>query len=48
MNGVTERMIRTITEMARAMLLDSQAPIQFWEEAVNTAVYLHQDHRMKV
>jgi hypothetical protein len=35
-------MIRTITEKARAMMIDSQVPIQFWGEAVNTAVYLHQ------
>jgi hypothetical protein len=35
-------MIRTITEKARAMIIDSQAPVQFWGEAVNTAVYLHQ------
>jgi hypothetical protein len=41
-NGVAERMIRTITERARAMILDSQAPLEFWGEAVNTAVYLHQ------
>jgi len=34
-------MICTVTEKARAMI-DSQAPIQFWGEAVNTAVYLHQ------
>jgi len=24
------------------MILDSQAPLEFWGEAVNTAVYLHQ------
>jgi hypothetical protein len=35
-------MIRTITETARAMIIDSQAPVQFRGEAVNTAVYLHQ------
>jgi len=35
-------MIRTITEKVRAMMIDSQPPIQFWGEAVNTAVYLHQ------
>jgi hypothetical protein len=35
-------MICTITEKARAMMIDSQAPIQFWGEAVNTAVCLHQ------
>jgi len=41
-NGVAERMIHTITEKAQAMMIDSQAPIQLWGEAVNTAVYLHQ------
>jgi len=41
-NGVAERMIRTITEKARAMILDSQGPLEFWGEAINTAVYLHQ------
>jgi hypothetical protein len=41
-NGVAERMIRTITEKAWVMIIDSQAPVQFWGEAVNTAVYLHQ------
>jgi hypothetical protein len=35
-------MIRKITEKARAMMIDSQAPIQLWGEAVNTEVYLHQ------
>jgi len=35
-------MIRTITEKAWAMMNDSPAPIQFWGEAGNTAVYLHQ------
>jgi len=41
-NGIAEHMIRTITEKARAKMIDSQAPIQFWGEAVNTAVNLHQ------
>jgi len=41
-NLVAEGMIRTITEQARAMMIDSQAPVQFWGEAINTAVYLHQ------
>jgi hypothetical protein len=41
-NGVAERMVRTITEKARAMIIDSQVPHIFWGEAVNTAVYLHQ------
>ena len=39
-NGVAERMIGVITEKARAMI-DSQAPLEFWGEAVGTAVYLH-------
>jgi hypothetical protein len=41
-NGVTERIIRMITEKARAMIPDSLAPLEFWGEAINTAVYLHQ------
>jgi hypothetical protein len=41
-NGVAEHMIQTITEKARSMTIDSQAPLVFWGEAVNTAVYLHQ------
>jgi len=40
--SVSERKIRTITETALAMMIDSQGPIQFRGEAVNTAVYLHQ------
>jgi len=40
--GVAERMIRTITEKTRPMTIASPAPIQFWGEAVNTTVYLHQ------
>jgi hypothetical protein len=35
-------MILTITENIRSMMIDSQAPLVFWGEAVNTAVYLHQ------
>jgi hypothetical protein len=35
-------MIHTITEKARAMRLDSQAPLEFCREAINPAVYLHQ------
>jgi hypothetical protein len=35
-------MICTITEKRWAMMIDSPAPNQFWGEAVNTAVYLHQ------
>jgi len=41
-NGVAERMIQTITEKARCMMIDCEAPFVFWGEAVNTAVYLHQ------
>jgi len=44
-NGVAERMIRTITEKARPMIVDSQAPLDFRGESNNTAVYLHQPLR---
>jgi len=40
-NGIAERMIGVLTQKARAMMLDSQAPMQFWAEAINTACYLH-------
>jgi hypothetical protein len=40
-NGVSERTIGAITEKARAMIVDSQVPHQFWGEAVMTATYLH-------
>jgi len=41
-NGVAERMIQTSAEKARSMMIDSQAPVVFWGEAVNPAVYIHQ------
>jgi transposase InsO family protein len=40
-NGISERTIGAITEKARAMMIDSQAPHGFWGEAVMTAAYLH-------
>jgi len=40
-NGITESMIGVLTQKARAMMLDSQAHMQFWAEAINTACYLH-------
>jgi len=40
-NGISERMIRTIMERARTILLESQLNDSFWAEAVNTSVYLH-------
>ena len=39
-NGVAEQLNRTLVEMTRAMLLDSQLPQSFWVEAVSTAAYL--------
>jgi hypothetical protein len=39
-NGVSERMNRTIMEHARSMRLHAGLPLQFWVDAVNTAVYL--------
>jgi len=39
-NGIAERANRTIVEMARAMLIESNVPKGLWAEAVNTAVFL--------
>ena len=39
-SGVAERFNRTVTQMARAMLLWAELPHQFWGEAVATANYL--------
>ena len=39
-NGVAERRNRTLMEMARCLLLQSNLPGSFWAEAVNTANYI--------
>lgn len=39
-NGVAERMNRTLVEMALCLLLQSGLSLNFWAEAINTAVYL--------
>ncbi|KAJ9543903.1 hypothetical protein OSB04_023610 [Centaurea solstitialis] len=39
-NGVAERRNRTLIEAARSLLADSNMPITFWAEAVNTACYV--------
>ena len=39
-NGVSERMNRTLVEMVRSMLIESQLPKKFWAEALSTACYL--------
>ena len=38
-NGRAERLNRVINESARAMLIHANLPQQFWEEAVDVAVY---------
>ncbi|CAG9574313.1 unnamed protein product [Danaus chrysippus] len=40
MNGVAERMNRTLTEKARALLIDSQLPKELWGEALRYAIYV--------
>ena len=40
LNGVAERMNKTLTERARSMRLHSGLPKCFWADAVNTAAYL--------
>ena len=39
-NGVLERKNRTLEDMARTMMCESNAPQSFWAEAVNTANYI--------
>ncbi|KAM0973674.1 hypothetical protein ACFX2C_016966 [Malus domestica] len=39
-NGVAERKNRTVVEMARCMMAEKSIPLEFWAEAVNTAVYV--------
>jgi hypothetical protein len=41
-NEVAPRMICDITKKGPAMMIDSQAPVEFWGVAVNTAINLHQ------
>ncbi|UYV79479.1 hypothetical protein LAZ67_17002785, partial [Cordylochernes scorpioides] len=40
MNGVAERVNRTLLDMARACLHSANLPQRFWAEAVNTAAYI--------
>ena len=40
-NGKAERMNRTIMETVRCMIHKAGLPLNFWAEAVATAVYLH-------
>lgn len=39
-NGVSERKNQTLLETARAMLIESKTPRQFWPEAIAASVYL--------
>ncbi|UYV64717.1 hypothetical protein LAZ67_3001746, partial [Cordylochernes scorpioides] len=40
-NGRVERANRTLLDKGRTLLTDSQLPLHFWAEAVNTAAYLY-------
>jgi hypothetical protein len=41
-NGVSERMLQTLNTKARALMIEANLPSNFWAEAINTAIYLHQ------
>jgi len=45
-NGIAERMIGVLTQKARAMMLDSQAPMHFWAEAIDTAAICIEEPRI--
>src|SRR5207249_5721498 len=40
-NGVAERMIRTLVDKARCLMIQSGLPPSFWAEAVATANHIH-------
>lgn len=40
MNGIAERLNRTLVEKARTMLLESKLSKRFWNEAISTANYI--------
>ena len=42
-NGVSERMNWTLMETAKSMMSHAKMPVEFWAEAISTAVYL-QNH----
>jgi hypothetical protein len=40
-NGAAERSMRTIFETARTLLIQCGLPLQFWVQAVDTAIYIY-------
>ena len=47
-NGVAERKNRTLVECARSMLKGKNISNGFWEEAINTTVYLKNKSPTKI
>ncbi len=45
-NKTSERLNRTLVEKAKSMIFHAKMPLNFWAEAVNTAVYLHNRSRL--
>ena len=41
LNGVSERINRTILQKLRALLIDSGLPLEFWELALNQVIHVH-------
>ena len=40
LNGLTERMNRTLVERVRCVLSEAKLPNSFWAEALNTVAYV--------
>ena len=41
MNGIAERLNRTLMDLVRSMLKDAKVPQKFWAEAIVTAAHIH-------
>ena len=45
-NGVSERLNRTLAQLARGMILDAQLPTSMWAYAIEAACIFRTGHRL--